>query len=88
MDYPLMKTVLNPEIIKKRLKFCQDHQYKASFEKWVFTDETHFWLKNAREKRWILKGEDFIQSTTKIGNQRINCYGAFSQNKRYSLGFI
>ena len=44
MDYPLMKTVINPEIIKKRLKFCQDHQNKANFEKWVFTDETHFWF--------------------------------------------
>ena len=85
---PLWKPLLNPEIIKKRLKFCQDHQYKANFERWVFTDETHFWLKNAGEKRWIMKGEDYIQSTTKTGNQRINCYEAFSKHKKYSLNFF
>ena len=33
MDYPLWKSLLNPEIIKKCLKFCKDHQYKAKFEK-------------------------------------------------------
>ena len=37
------------------MKFCQDHLYKANFKKWVFTDETHFLLKNAGEKRWIKK---------------------------------
>ena len=47
------------------MKFCQDHQYKANFEKWVLTDETHFWFKNYGEKRWIMKGEDYIQSTIK-----------------------
>ena len=85
---PLWKPLLNPEIIKKRLKFCQDHQYKANFERLVFTDETHFWLKNAGEKRWIMKGEDYIQSMTKTGNQRINCYGAFSKHKKTSLSFF
>ena len=85
---PLWKPLLNPEIIKKRLKFCQDHQYKANFERWVFTDETHFWLKNSGEMRWIMKGEDYIQSTTKTGNLRINCYGAFSKHKKYSLSFF
>ena len=63
------------------MKFYLDHQYKANLEKWVFTYETHFWLKNAGEKRWIMKREDNIQSTTNIGNQRINCYGAFSKHK-------
>ena len=47
-----------------------------------------FLAKNAGEKRWIMKGEDYIQSTTKTGNQRINCYGAFSKHKKYSLSFF
>ena len=45
MDYPLMKTVIKSINNKTRLKFCQDHQYKTNFDKWVFTDQTHFWLK-------------------------------------------
>ena len=85
---PLWKPLLYPEIIKMRLKFCQDHQYKASFEKWVFNDETHFRLKNAGEKRWIMKGEDYIQSTTKTWNQRIDCYRAFRKHKKCSLTFF
>ena len=35
-----------------------------------------------------MKLEDYIQSTTKTGNQRINCYGVFSKHKKYSLSFF
>ena len=35
-----------------------------------------------------MKEEDYIQSTTKTGNQRINCYGAFSKHKKYNLSFF
>ena len=65
MDYPLMKTVFKSRTNKKAFEILSIHQYKLNFEKWVFTDETSFWLKNAGEKRWIMKWEDYIQSTTK-----------------------
>ena len=49
MDYHFMKTVIKSRN-NKNLRFCQDHQYKTNFEKWVLTDETYFWLKNTGEK--------------------------------------
>ena len=76
------------KFIKKNLKFCQNHLYKTNFDKWVFTDKTHFWLKNAAEKKWIIKGDDYIQSTTKRGNQRNKCYGAFSKHKKNNLNYL
>ena len=82
------KKVVNPEIIKKRLKFCQDHQYKTNFEKWVLTDETHFWFKNYGEKRWIMKGKDYIQLTKKKRKSKDLLYVAFSKHKKYSLSFF
>ena len=45
-------------------------------------------LKNSGEKRWIVKEDDCIQLMTKTGNQRINCYEAFSKHKKYSLSFF
>ena len=50
MNYILMKTVIKSRNNKQLLKFSQDHQYKANFEKWVFTDESNFWFK-IQEKR-------------------------------------
>ena len=35
-----------------------------------------------------MKREDYIQSTKQTGNQKINCYGAFSKHKKYSLSFF
>ena len=52
---PLWKPLLNPEIIKKRLKFCQDHQYKANFETWVLMMKLIFGLKMSEKRDGLWK---------------------------------
>ena len=40
-----MKTVIKSRNNKKEFEILSRHQYKANFDKWIFTDETHFWVK-------------------------------------------
>ena len=67
MDYPLMKTVIKSINNKTRLKFCQDHQYKTNFDKWVFTDQTHFWLKIPEKRDGLWKDRSILNQRQKQG---------------------
>ena len=77
----LWKPLLNPEVIKKQLKFSQDHQYKANVEKWVFTDETQFWFQMPKKEDRLRKERTIFNPRQKKRNQRINCYEVFSKHK-------
>ena len=50
-------------------------------------DEWTFYLKPPRGKKWIKKGEDNFEDSSR-NKQKINCWGAFSSNGKCILHFF
>ena len=83
----LWKPLLNPEVIKKQLKFSQDHQYKTNVEKWVFTDETQFWFQMPKKEDRLRKERTIFNPRQKKGIKGLTVM-KYSVNIKVQFKFI
>ena len=54
----------------------------------MFSDESHFYIKDPYSERWVFPGEKFHEEQIKSRNQRISLYGAISRKAKFPLIFL
>ena len=79
----ILRLKFDERIKKSRIEFCKYNIYIVHNARYVYTDESHFYIKNPYSERWVFTGEEFHEEQIKSGNQRIRIYGAISRKTKF-----
>ena len=85
---PILRSKFDERIKKSRIEFCKYFLYIVDNTRYMYTDESHFYIKNPYSERWVSLGEEFHEEQRKSGNQRIGVYGAISRKAKFPFIFF